>query len=124
MQILYKTNIQAKFNFCHYFFFHICVVFFLIMWSISFVANYYDAAGAERKIDEICCDYQNDGVKEKIYRCLLAWNTLSDEVYLDDIISSLEAHEMLDLADDLNRNYASLLKAYHEEGECDLRDQE
>ena len=94
------------------------------MWSISFVANYYDAAGAERKINEICYDYQNDGVKEKIYRCLLAWNTLSDEVYLDDIISSLEDHEMRGLADNLNRNYASLLKAYHEEVECDLRDQE
>jgi hypothetical protein len=28
---------------------------------------------------------------------------------------------MLGLADDLNRNYASLLKAYHDEGECDLK---
>ena len=96
----------------------------MIMWSISFVANYYDAAGVERKIDEICYDYQNDGVKEKIYRCLLAWGTLSDEVYLDDIILSLKAHGMLDLADDFKINYASLLKAYHDQGECDLRYQE
>ena len=96
------------------------------MWSILFVANYYDAVGAQRKIDEICYDYQNDGVKEKIYRCLLAWSTLADEAYLDDIISSLKAHEMPDLADDLNREYASLLKPCHlnYEKECNHRDQE
>ena len=108
------------------FFFRIICVFFFTndLCSILFVANYYDARGAERKIDEICYDYQNDGVKEKIYRCLLAWSMLTDEADLDDIISSLVAHDMLGLADNLNRQYASLLEANRDEGEYDIRDQE
>ena len=94
------------------------------MYTVLFVGKCCQAASPESKINEICYDYKYDGIKETIYQCLLAWSKLTDEAYLDDIISSLEAHDMLGLADDLNRNYASLLKAYHDEGECDLRDQE
>lgn len=107
------------------------------MLSILFVANYYDAPGVERKIEEICYDNKHYGINETIYQCLLAWSKLTDEAYLDDIISSLVAHDMLGLADNLNRQYASLLdadnlnrqypsllEANRDEGECDLRDQE
>jgi hypothetical protein len=94
------------------------------MYTILFAGTYYNTTCTERKIEEICIDNKYDGINETIYQCLLAWSKLTDEAYLDDIISSLEAHDMLGLADDLNRNYASLLKAYHDEGECDLRDQE
>ena len=94
------------------------------MYTVLFAGKHCSAACTESKIDEICYDYKYDGIKETIYQSLLAWSKLTDEAYLDDIISSLEAHDMLGLAYDLNINYTSLLKAYHDEGECDLRDPE
>ena len=94
------------------------------MYTILFAGKHCSAASPERKIEEICIDNKHNGINETIYQCLLAWSKLTDEAYLDDIIASLEAHDMLGLADELNRNYASLLKAYHDEGECELRDQE
>jgi len=91
------------------------------MYTVLFAGKY---CSAERKIEEICYDNKHEGINETIYQCLLAWSKLTDKAYLDDIISSLVAHDMLGLADNLNRNYASLLKDYHHEEECDLRDQE
>lgn len=90
----------------------------------NLLSHHVEVTAAERKIKEICDhDFCKDGVVEHIYQCLLSWSQLCDQPFLDEIISALEADNMLSLADELQKIFPSLLKDHTFNVEMD-RDQD
>ena len=70
---------------------------------------YADVNEKNNKIDEICIDYKHDGVKEQIYRCLLAWKTkAADDACVSVVISALRFNGQDLLANDVELYYKCL----------------
>ncbi|XP_052102828.1 tumor necrosis factor receptor superfamily member 6-like isoform X1 [Mytilus californianus] len=65
----------------------------------------------DNKIDEVRIDHQHNGVKEQIYRCLVAWKKrAADGACLEDILQALDTCRMQTFSSQLKLKYASLYR--------------
>ncbi|XP_063408620.1 tumor necrosis factor receptor superfamily member 11B-like [Mytilus trossulus] len=65
----------------------------------------------DNKIDENVINHKHDGVKEQIYRCLVAWKKkAADDACLEDILQALDKCRMQEFSGQLRLKYASLYR--------------
>lgn len=87
----------------------------LIPFCYCILGNVYpNEEEINNKIDEILIDHKYDGVKEQVYRCLVAWKKRTgDDACLEDILHALDDNGMDMLSSQLKTKYASLDKGKH-----------
>lgn len=81
----------------------------------------------DNKIDENVINHKHDGVKEQIYRCLVAWKKkAADDACLEDILQALDKCRMQEFSGQLRLKYASLYRRTDIIAEADdcLREQD